>query len=568
MKKQTITKEQIREQLVKVFSNAGKTATYNSQNEQYTGLCGWCGVMAPESRPAYIKTFGAAVVAEAEEGARQDIAALRNEYAQSEWAARKAEADKHRAAGQPVPSVGAFVWGACTWCKCDGGKGYMDEIRSREMLDDSAKDALLHVEKVVTVTADELDRPGLADELCAADRLPGGGWYEDNERLQALAPYYLSYTKVTAVTDGVRYYFIDSEGYDYARYIALPDAWADMFAPALQTIRDKENARKEAEEKKAADERAAAIAEYVERCGKWAKYMQPVGELEKAERAAKYGTPEYKAARRKLQSVRRANILTMCRRAFPCVKFSLTQCKGWGESWDLTYTDGPTLKAFEAAVDLDLFATHYDTFNGWDDSSDTVRVNEAFCSFARAYMGEDCGKGVKVYREMSEATAATLRAKAIVAVPELANGESIHRDALTDEQRNAVYDLVGPDWARVWYHADSLAREMFEGIDYYTKPEPAKPTEPTTPATPTETTANNTNTAPEPTAQDAAPYEGLQLVEIADGVAVIGSSRATFRNRKEIKAHGAIWNRDAKQWQATEPEAVERLRNWFAPTCA
>lgn len=98
------------------------------------------------------------MVAEAEEGAREDIANLRNEYERSEWTARKAEADNHRAAGQPVPMVGAYVWGTCTWCKCDGGKGYMDEIQTRVELADSAREALLHVEKVIAVTADELDR--------------------------------------------------------------------------------------------------------------------------------------------------------------------------------------------------------------------------------------------------------------------------------------------------------------------------------------------------------------------------------------------------------------------------
>ena len=55
----------------------------------------------------------------------------------------------------------------------------------------------------------------------------------------------------------------------------------------------------------------------------------------------------------------------------------------------------------------------------------------------------------------------------------------------------------------------------------------------------------------------------MQLVETAEGVAVIGDSRTTYRNRKEIKAHGATWNNEAKQWQATDPEAVARLREWF-----
>ena len=64
----------------------------------------------------------------------------------------------------------------------------------------------------------------------------------------------------------------------------------------------------------------------------------------------------------------------------------------------------------------------------------------------------------------------------------------------------------------------------------------------------------------------AAPAEGLELVEIAGGVAVVGDQRTTYKNRKQIKAHGARWNHDAKQWQATTAEAVAALREWFGMT--
>lgn len=60
-----------------------------------------------------------------------------------------------------------------------------------------------------------------------------------------------------------------------------------------------------------------------------------------------------------------------------------------------------------------------------------------------------------------------------------------------------------------------------------------------------------------------APAEGLSLQEIAGGVAVVGDQRTTYRNRKAIKAHGARWNKEAQKWQATTPEAVQRLREWF-----
>lgn len=64
----------------------------------------------------------------------------------------------------------------------------------------------------------------------------------------------------------------------------------------------------------------------------------------------------------------------------------------------------------------------------------------------------------------------------------------------------------------------------------------------------------------------AAPADGLELVEIAGGVAVVGDQRATYKNRKAIKAHGAIWNKEAQQWQATTAEAVESLCEWFGMT--
>lgn len=79
--------------------------------------------------------------------------------------------------------------------------------------------------------------------------------------------------------------------------------------------------------------------------------------------------------------------------------------------------------------------------------------------------------------------------------------------------------------------------------------------------------AQKTEAAPIPAVDNAtandAPAEGLQLVDIAEGVAVVGDSRTTYRNRKAIKAHGARWDKAAQQWQASEPEAVARLREWF-----
>mgnify|MGYP004560878441 CR=1 FL=1 len=78
--------------------------------------------------------------------------------------------------------------------------------------------------------------------------------------------------------------------------------------------------------------------------------------------------------------------------------------------------------------------------------------------------------------------------------------------------------------------------------------------------------AAKNETAAEGVDLTAAPADGLELVEIAEGVAVVGDQHTTYKNRKQIKAHGAKWNKEAQQWQATTPEAVASLREWFGMT--
>ncbi len=61
-----------------------------------------------------------------------------------------------------------------------------------------------------------------------------------------------------------------------------------------------------------------------------------------------------------------------------------------------------------------------------------------------------------------------------------------------------------------------------------------------------------------------APAEGLRLEETAEGVAVVADDwKTTFYNKRYIKAHGGHWNKERKQWEATEPQDVDALRAWF-----
>ena len=68
----------------------------------------------------------------------------------------------------------------------------------------------------------------------------------------------------------------------------------------------------------------------------------------------------------------------------------------------------------------------------------------------------------------------------------------------------------------------------------------------------------------ETTDSNEAPADGLTLEEVDGVLCVIGNSHTTFKNRKQIKAHGATWNKAAQRWEATTDEARETLRRWFA----
>lgn len=125
-----------------------------------------------------------------------------------------------------------------------------------------------------------------------------------------------------------------------------------------------------------------------------------------------------------------------------------------------------------------------------------------------------------------------------------AEAKSNHRtaaafiDALTiEEVRRVAYSF------RDFEKADNIARAAAIYADTLrTQPE----THTTTPA--------------EPIEGSTAPAEGLELVNIPDGVAITGN---TYPHRHEIKAKGCKWNKAAQRWEATTPEAAESVRAWF-----
>ena len=550
------TFNEIVENLVKVLTDKEESAEYYCDSDLYICPCGWCGNMSPLSRPAYVKTFGKTTIEAAEAKAREIIAEKEAARQRTKYAQHAQEADRL----EGVPAVGGFFWADNSGLKCDGGRGLFEELHALNYYTDAqnAPARLCCVEQIIKVSNEDFARPGLADELVTRYNLQGFARSEDvneddntyNNDPEKLATFYT--VGALVVSPSGKYYLIDSEGYDYARYIYVPIEWPVMFADEVASIKAAEEARKAEEARQAAEEKAQRLADYRTRCAKWLPLMRNVEEMEQ----------DGKATARKIDNARKANILAMCSAAFPGVKFSVSVRRGWGADFDLTWTDGPTVEEFEAKTDLDLFCRSRDTFNGWDDSTDVIFSE--FCEFADLTMGRN-GGDIRASREMSDEARAELLAQIFAVVPAADNRNKYgYTEAYTytNKEAEAVAAALGVDVFDIFAHgyaenAETIARRAWN-VRSYTKTTPPEPTDPT----PTK----HTEAAH---AQDAAqtyteaPAEGLELVNIAEGVAVIGDSRTTYRNRKAIKAHGAAWNKEAKQWQASEQEAVARLREWF-----
>lgn len=546
------TFNQIVENLVKVLTDKAQRAQYYSDNEQYICLCGWCGTMSPVSRPAYYKTFGKDTSEAAEAKAREIIAEKEAARQRTKYAEHAHEAD--RLAG--VPAVGGFFWADNSGLKCDGGRGLFEELHALNYYTDAqnAPARLCCVDQIINVSEADFARPELADELVTRYNLQGfsrsedvneddNDYYNDPEKL---ATFYT--VGALVVSPSGKYFLIDSEGYDYARYIYLPIEWPVMLADEVASVKAAEEARQKEQERQAAEEKAARLAAYRERCAKWSHLMRNVEDMEK----------DKKNTARKIDNARKANILAMCAAAFPGVKFSVSVRRGWGADFELSWTDGPTEEEFKEKTDLDLFCSRRDTFNGWDDSTDVVCSE--FSEFARLTMGSN-GGDIKTTREMSDEARAAILSEIFAAVP-AANFMDKHgyydNYTFTAKEAEAVAAALGVDVFDIFAHgytedAEIIARRAWDKRSYTQTTTP----EPTDPKPGKAQAADSTDTT------DDAPAEGLELVENAEGVAVVGDSRTTYRNRKAIKAHGARWNKTAQQWQASEPEAVERLREWF-----
>ena len=461
------TFNQITENLVKVLTDKAESAQYFSDSEQYVMMCGWCGTMSPISRPAFYKEFGKDTTEAAEAKAREIIAEKAAARKRTKYHEHAQEADNL----EGVPAVGGFFWADNSGMKCDGGGGLFKELHALNYYTDAhgAPARLCCVDEIIRVSEEDFSRPGLADELVEAHALNGFCRSEDVDDGEDTTAIYNDPEKMATfytvgalvVSPSGKYFLIDSEGYDYARYIYVPIEWPVLLADEVAAVKAMEEKRKAEAERMEAEATAQRLSEYRARCAKWSRLMKDVRPME----------ADKKTTSKQLINARKANILAMCRAAFPGVKFSLKVCHGWGADFNLSWTDGPTVEEFKEETDLDIFCRRRDTFNGWDDSTD-VEYSE-FVEFARFTMGSN-GGDIKTERTMSDEARAEILAKIFAAVPAAGKRDKYgytEAHTYTNAEAEAVAAALGVDVFQIFAfgykeHAEVLARRVWDVRSY------------------------------------------------------------------------------------------------------
>ena len=323
------------------------------------------------------------------------------------------------------------------------------------------------VEAVVNMTDEEAEAFDWCNNIPAGAGKGGtfGPIYDSQNKHIYYEPHEHAHyiTMVTAIITPSHFFFIDAEGYSYTRQFLVPVGFETMpeYLAAVEQFR-KDQEEKERKEREA---KAKAYALYIERCKKWENLMQILPEggrlpenywsMSREERKAAEAKKD--AADRKRHNTARANILAMCRAAFPGVKFSLTTNNGWGGGMEIRWEDGPTVEEFEAATDLDLFTVCEVGFDGMTDSTEYYKAE--FTDFANKYCEMSYGV-IKPERGFSLARLQEVGEKIRQILPQFADDQSLtdrranEKTAFTSEDLEKVreaFGIVSDDFRRGFY---------------------------------------------------------------------------------------------------------------------
>lgn len=323
------------------------------------------------------------------------------------------------------------------------------------------------VEAVVNMTDEEAEAFDWCNNIPAGAGKGGtfGPIYDSQNKHIYYEPHEHAHyiTMVTAIITPSHFFFIDAEGYSYTRQFLVPVGFETMpeYLAAVEQFR-KDQEEKERKEREA---KAKAYALYIERCKKWENLMQILPEggrlpdnywsMSREERKAAEAKKD--AEDRKRHNTARANILAMCRAAFPGIKFSLTTNNGWGGGMEIRWEDGPTVEEFEAATDLDLFTVCEVGFDGMNDCTEYYHAE--FTDFANKYCEMSYGV-IKPERGFSLARLQEVGEKIRQILPQFADDQSLtdrranEKTAFTGEELEKVreaFGIVSDDFRRGFY---------------------------------------------------------------------------------------------------------------------
>ena len=434
------------------------------------------------------------------------------------------------------------------------------------------------------------------------DSYLGGEWSDEDSRRE-LNKY--DHIRPISKKFGIGYYWDDVENKTYTeKEISEAERIADNFDRwAANWKANKEEEERRAQEE--ADRKEAAII------AQWSAILEKLPEEHKRPdglNCFNMTNEQFEAEKVAIKKINAARMATFKRNLkavfnyfWPGVKCSFKIARSAYGTAQITWTDGPTVAEVEACEVFDYFRAYCYKSDPFADYGD-VEHREYLKKFRQMFGAFKCDD-IDFTRKLSEKTVDKVRQ---IIAENFTGAEEARKEAeakksdyagtvdLSDADLSKLCALLGfarpamPDWMtasdeerKAYYEAcipcDEFARRvrhsgllnnddpirlyystLFKWFAKYYSIE----------AEPKDEKKNARKAKAEPkateqTANEEAPAEGLELVEIPGGVAVVGGYYDTLRNRKQIKAHGARWNKEAKQWQATDAEAVARLREWF-----
>lgn len=441
----------------------------------------------------------------------------------------------------------------------------------------------------------------MSDEYETKESFRTFGKYDRIERLSKEFGCGLYWDDVTNKT------YTEQEIANFERIAGNFETWAKNWKA------DKEEKERIAKEE-ADREEAAIIAQ-------WSGILEEIPAEFSGKRGVDYFnmTKEERAAqdkaRRSVNSKRLAafkrNIKAVFNHFWPGVKVSVSDNARFFHGSVISWEDGPILEEVENCEVFNYFLGRYFESDPYSDYG-TTRSVQSMCRFRKLF-GSFSDTEITFNRKLSKDSIANLRQVIAENFPQAEERRAAHEK---DEKEDLYFDFstegVHPDSEKlknlcgfepvetidfdkateaekeVYYMALRKYQDFHSEImnclqynsgkmHYHTllnilrerykleDEQPKKQTEKKAKADRSQKAAKSEKAA-EGVDMTAAPAEGLELVEIAGGVAVVGDQRTTYKNRKQIKAHGARWNKEAQQWQATTPEAVAQLREWFGMT--